>query len=1016
MATTDNKDYYATLGVKKTATPEEIHTAFRNAARKYHPDVNPNDKRAEEKFKEISEANDVLSDEMKRRTYDQVARTSVLTQVPPVATDATVFTFAPGATWVMLLALAMALSEAIWLFIGAWFTVDPTTRMTQIPEGIFLALVAELNWRFFRSSRHRVAVNAEGIWSIRSGTSYLAWRNVAQLRANDAMQRLELADASGLVEIRVEYQLRDFERLRDFILSHTAESAQVQSQSAGRFYRSWENKIIYAVIGAASLFVAWFVYRHVTGQVFVLPVALGAIALVLFFLDPVSLIIGHDRISIEYPAYQRTILFSSVTGITLSDVHYRGNVWAGVVIAIRAGRPIRLTRFRGGSVALYEALQAAWQAVGGPPQSSPGTAAADARTSAAAAPARAGIGRRKSLTTARAVGLVVASAVIAAAPLLVPLIRASFEKSIDALLSPWDYDWPAYPAHRGPIAEPNELKGEGRIYLVQMGKHTAPYSLEVFAEWLRAKYGLDVQVLPAMAIDASAWDAPRHQFVAELLEAQIKHKHEALAADHDAYLIGFTDGDMYSTRQMWRSTFTQRDSMRAAIISSSEMEDTAQQRADLGSQGATDRFQARMKRILLKDVAVLYWHLTVNDDPTSLLHDTLDPDLPTEDIYESDVNPALTPEGEKLYVPCVFFMYTAKEGIKPLAGPLIRGCADVQDPMEDESAELIEVYLPRGLLVDTHTDLYLPDTIPIEFQRVTHAGERGRDPFGVSGWDYYDEFLGAPDNVHIFVEHDDGSRDELVRVPQWLPVLGLVKYVGGEFGEATVPSIWGMGVKNVWQYEMAWHALPFEHYDVRTFNGGVKTYLPCDSPDVNCLLIDYRDSQGRELKIERDGDRHLSRITSPNGSWVGVGSAPDGRIRLIDDSKGRTVLYTYDAANRLTGVTYPSGAIYHYEYDDARDMVTFSVSADAHSEPQILMRNEYENGMLKKLTLADGSVYTYTYDYTYAYETSNPETIHHATVHAPDGKLFTIEIGKDSSIVHESTNPASASSDVPSTQ
>src|ERR1700753_4118025 len=72
MATTANKDYYATLGVKKTATPEEIRKAFRKAARKYHPDVNPNDKKAEEKFKEISEANDVLSDEKKRKIYDQV--------------------------------------------------------------------------------------------------------------------------------------------------------------------------------------------------------------------------------------------------------------------------------------------------------------------------------------------------------------------------------------------------------------------------------------------------------------------------------------------------------------------------------------------------------------------------------------------------------------------------------------------------------------------------------------------------------------------------------------------------------------------------------------------------------------------------------------------------------------------------------------------------------------------------------------------------------------------------------
>jgi molecular chaperone DnaJ len=72
MPTTTNKDYYATLGVKKTATSTEIRKAFRKLARRYHPDVNPGDKRAEEKFKEISEANDVLSDEKKRKIYDQV--------------------------------------------------------------------------------------------------------------------------------------------------------------------------------------------------------------------------------------------------------------------------------------------------------------------------------------------------------------------------------------------------------------------------------------------------------------------------------------------------------------------------------------------------------------------------------------------------------------------------------------------------------------------------------------------------------------------------------------------------------------------------------------------------------------------------------------------------------------------------------------------------------------------------------------------------------------------------------
>jgi len=64
------KDYYKILGVEKTATKDEISKAFRKLAVKYHPDKNPNNKASEEKFKEITEANEVLSDPEKRKKYD----------------------------------------------------------------------------------------------------------------------------------------------------------------------------------------------------------------------------------------------------------------------------------------------------------------------------------------------------------------------------------------------------------------------------------------------------------------------------------------------------------------------------------------------------------------------------------------------------------------------------------------------------------------------------------------------------------------------------------------------------------------------------------------------------------------------------------------------------------------------------------------------------------------------------------------------------------------------------------
>ncbi len=68
---TDFKDYYATLGVSKTASPEETKRAYRKLARKYHPDLNPGDKDAEAKFKDLNAANEVLSDPEKRQKYDQ---------------------------------------------------------------------------------------------------------------------------------------------------------------------------------------------------------------------------------------------------------------------------------------------------------------------------------------------------------------------------------------------------------------------------------------------------------------------------------------------------------------------------------------------------------------------------------------------------------------------------------------------------------------------------------------------------------------------------------------------------------------------------------------------------------------------------------------------------------------------------------------------------------------------------------------------------------------------------------
>ncbi len=204
-----------------------------------------------------------------------------------------------------------------------------------------------------------------------------------------------------------------------------------------------------------------------------------------------------------------------------------------------------------------------------------------------------------------------------------------------------------WPTHNGPIADISDLHGSGTIYLVQLTPHKVPYSVDDLALWLHTRYGLDARILPPEPLPSSAWNSRRRQYVAELLFAEIKKEHPELAANPDAWLIGVTDADMYSVASQGSSTFTQRDGERAAVISSASLEDQSRWwRRPLQSKVAIEDLQARLRRVLLKDVAMLYWQLPVNNDPSSLLHQPEDPDLPTEDIYASDLDPARSSWGQ----------------------------------------------------------------------------------------------------------------------------------------------------------------------------------------------------------------------------------------------------------------------------------------------------------------------------------------------------------------------------------
>lgn len=440
--------------------------------------------------------------------------------------------------------------------------------------------------------------------------------------------------------------------------------------------------------------------------------------------------------------------------------------------------------------------------------------------------------------------------------------------------------------HTGFPVRANQLTGNGRIYLIQLGNHTDPYTVVELAEWLRDKYALDVQVLTPTPLDPAAWDRSRHCYIAERISAQMKREHPVLAADRNAWLIGFTDEAMYSATEKQSNTFSQRDHFRAAVISSSGLGDsallTAWERFAGIHDGAANHLQDRLRRILLKDVAVLFWHLPLNNDPGSILSASLDPSVPTNDLYQSDLDPVRSQWGQFVTDPCIVFTYTAADGVKRSPGPLIQQClrpesadrpqTDLGDALvpPDITQERFELRLRYGLLTEKHTDFYLPGPIPIRFERAMTNRWLMPQAFGLSGSHNYDRYLTASDFMSRMRVVNPGSGDTaLTRSPAWMILPPLSKWVDTDASGSNLA--------------LRWRALPSEHLELKRFNGEIESYMPCTDAQL-CYLNGYRNSNGESLAMQRDSARRLLSLSSAQNQWLNFSyGAP--RKRVLRQSK-----------------------------------------------------------------------------------------------------------------------------------
>jgi tetratricopeptide (TPR) repeat protein len=166
-----------------------------------------------------------------------------------------------------------------------------------------------------------------------------------------------------------------------------------------------------------------------------------------------------------------------------------------------------------------------------------------------------------------------------------------------------------------------EAFGKRRVYFVPLGKFSMPLMREL-ESYYKIRLGIGIVALPAIPLDsleASTFDARRRQFIAEELVELIKRHNPKVAQNPNAILIGLTDEDIYTRERNWQYAFSWWMDSRFAVVSSARMNP-----ATLGQPANPELLNARFRKMVLKDIGILYYEMSPSDNPKSALFNKIE--------------------------------------------------------------------------------------------------------------------------------------------------------------------------------------------------------------------------------------------------------------------------------------------------------------------------------------------------------------------------------------------------------
>jgi YD repeat-containing protein len=476
-------------------------------------------------------------------------------------------------------------------------------------------------------------------------------------------------------------------------------------------------------------------------------------------------------------------------------------------------------------------------------------------------------------------------------------------------------------------------KSEKTMFIVPLGAAEPEY-LSWVPAYYNAKFGLKVEVLPAIPLNASVWNSSRKQLIAEKLIGLMKQALPEKVQDQSTILIGVTPADMYIGSYDWNYAINYREDGRFGVVS------TARLRPLLIFQKWNRALVvSRLQKMLNKNVYLLCFDVPLSNDDTSAVSGGVM--SPAQVDFMSDQ--IVGAEGR---------WDSASNGVVPTISMVLAPAQPVAWNMEwsskppaDVSSEHFSANLWAGSLIQKKTDFYLQGDFPLQFVRLYASRNEGSREFGLGTRDSLDISMTGDPGKYLQLTLENGvethfDRDAARDSGGRQAYQGRVDYLG-PFSRA---KIFLKGFDSDLVTTDGWHY-----------------YFPyratAKSEDKLAALTGYSDPQGRRFEMERNDAGDLLSITTPAGKWLHFECDQQHRYRRIEDSEGRIVNYDYDQKGRLVRVSDSQGAAEIYRYDDKNQM---QAVVDANNN--VLMRITYSpEGSISSQSLRDGREFRYEY-------------------------------------------------------